>query len=108
MKKIFLTLLCMGILLSGCSQANPSTSTSTKRTDGSENSDVVLTDIYDNLSDENAFDIMKKEDLKSFIEHGTGILYFSFPECPWCQAYIPMLNEVLENSEMRANYYNAK
>ena len=51
---------------------------------------------------------MKKEDLKSFIEHGTGILYFSFPECPWCQAYIPMLNEVLENSEMRANYYNAR
>ena len=26
--------------------------------------DVVLTDIYDNLPDENAFDIMKKEDLK--------------------------------------------
>ena len=48
------------------------------------------------------------KDLKSFIEHGTGILYFSFPECPWCQAYIPMLNEVLENSEMRANYYNAR
>ena len=78
MKKIFLALLCMGIFLSGCSHTN--SSTSTKQTDGSENNDVVLTDIYDNLPDENAFDIMQKEDLKSFIEHGTGILYFSFPE----------------------------
>ena len=71
MKKTFLALLCIGMLLSGCAQANPSTSTSTKQTNRSENSDVVLTDIYDNLPNENAFDIMQKEDLKSFIEHGT-------------------------------------
>ncbi len=103
MKKGLLTFLCSVLLLSGCSNQTSSTS-STANSSTSE--EVVLTEIYDNLPDENQFDLMEKDDLKTFIEHGTGILYFSFPECPWCQAYIPMLNEMLEENEMRAYYYN--
>ncbi len=107
MKKIFFSLLCSMLVLSGCSKQTTSSTTTSSTTSSNESSyEVVLSDIYDNLPNENQFDLMEKDDLKTFIEHGTGILYFSFPECPWCQAYIPMLNEVLENNDVRAYYYN--
>ncbi len=103
MKKKFLTCLSLLLMISGCSSQQTSSVTSTSE---KESEEVVLSDIYDNLSSDNQFDIMLKDDLKTFIEHGTGILYFSFPECPWCQAYIPMLNEALKEEDARAYYYN--
>lgn len=103
MKKKFLTCLSLLLMISGCSSQQVSSSSSISETSSEE---VVLSDIYDNLSSENQFDLMQKDDLKTFIEHGTGILYFSFPECPWCQAYIPMLNDVLKAQDERAYYYN--
>lgn len=103
MKKKFLTCLSLLLIISGCSSQQVSSSSSISESSSEE---VVLSDIYDNLSSENQFDLMQKDDLKTFIEHGTGILYFSFPECPWCQAYIPMLNDVLQAQDERAYYYN--
>lgn len=103
MKKKILTCLSLLLMISGCSSQQTSSVTSTSET---KSEDVILSDIYDNLSSDNQFDIMLKDDLKTFIEHGTGILYFSFPECPWCQAYIPMLNDVLKEEDARAYYYN--
>lgn len=100
-KKVTGLLLCGMMLLTGCS----SNATSTLTTSTSED-EVILSDLYEDLPEDNNFELMKKDDLKTFIEHGTGILYFSFPECPWCQAYAPMLNDVLVENEASAYYYN--
>ncbi len=108
MKRKFLIGLSLLLMVSGCSSQNISSNTTTTSTTTSSSEDVVLSDIYDDLPSENQFDMMQKDDLKTFIEHGTGILYFSFPQCPWCQAYIPMLNEVLEEQDTRAYYYNIR
>lgn len=104
MKKIVTFLLCGLVLLSGCT--NQKTHSSSQST--SVMKEESLSEQYDNLPADNAFDLMEKDKLKTFIEHGTGILYMSFPACPWCQAYIPMLNEVLEKNDMRAYYYNVR
>ena len=32
------------------------------------------------------------------MENGTGVVYLGFPECPWCQAYVKYLNDVIKNS----------
>ena len=39
------------------------------------------------------------------LEHGTGVVYLGFPECPWCQAYVPMLNEVADIEGLEKIYY---
>ena len=102
MKKKFLTCLSLLLMITGCSSQQTSSVTSTSETESEE---VVLSDIYSNLSSDNQFDIMQKDDLKTFIEHGTGILYFSFPECPWCQQYVYYLNEVAKSKGLEKVYY---
>lgn len=99
MKKLIYSLLSVFVLI-GCSTPQASIQSSTK--------EESLTEQYTDLEDDSAFVVMEKDNVKTFIEHGTGILYFSFPECPWCQAYIPMLSDVLNENDMQANYYNVR
>jgi thiol-disulfide isomerase/thioredoxin len=49
---------------------------------------------------------MDKGDVENFLLHGTGILFFGFPACPWCQAYLPQLNTVLQSNGAETAYYN--
>lgn len=36
-----------------------------------------------------------EEEVLGLFRNGTGILYFGFPECPWCRTLLPVLSEVL-------------
>lgn len=50
-----------------------------------------------------------KEEILSLLEKGTGIIYFGFPECPWCRNALPILIEAAkEESVSKIYYYNAK
>ena len=31
------------------------------------------------------------EDVQKLLENGTGVVYFGFPECPWCRNMVPNL-----------------
>lgn len=43
---------------------------------------------------ENTFQDMTFEEAITFFEEGkSGLLYFGFPDCPWCQEVLPLLNE---------------
>lgn len=90
MKKIVL-LLCMLLVLAGCTK--PAT-------------EKKITDEYTQLKSGEVFYYGNKEDLQDYISHGTGILFLGFPECPWCQAYLPVLEEILKENEMECMYYN--
>lgn len=61
---------------------------------------------YTKVTSENAFYYGSQEEVKKLLEHGTGVIYFGFPECPWCQAYTPFLNEVATSNGLRIMYYN--
>lgn len=102
LKKIWCGVICGLMILSGCSSDATSSSADTSE------ETVVLSDEYEQLDEDNAFEIIAKEDLKDFIEHGTGILFLGYPACPWCQAYLPMLDEVLKEQDMQAYYYNIR
>ena len=39
------------------------------------------------------------------MEHGTGVVYLGYPECPWCQAYVLYLNEVAKEVGIEKIYY---
>jgi len=102
MKKTILTgILTAGLLLAGCASSSASAT-------ASASSETVknLNSEYTQLPEENAFYYMEKDGVETLLLHGTGILFFGFPECPWCQAYLPQLNEVLLANDAKAAYYN--
>lgn len=45
----------------------------------------------------------------NLLEKGTGILYFGFPDCPWCRNVVPVLVDTAQTEGIDTiYYYNAK
>ena len=60
-----------------------------------------------NITEDNIFVYKNAEEIIKILENGTGVVYLGFPECPWCRAYVPMLNEIAkENHFDKIYYYN--
>lgn len=60
---------------------------------------------YTSVSRDNVFVYRSKDEIINILEHGTGIVYFGYPECPWCMAYVPLLNEIAKNEGIEKIYY---
>lgn len=60
---------------------------------------------YTSVSKENVFVYRSKDEIINILEHGTGIVYLGYPECPWCMAYVPLLNEIAKNEGIEKIYY---
>lgn len=60
---------------------------------------------YPQVSEYNVFVYRNINEIIKILENGTGIIYLGFPECPWCQAYVPMLNEVADIEGLEKIYY---
>ena len=62
---------------------------------------------YTKVPDDNVFVYRNIDDIINILEHGTGVVYLGFPECPWCQEYVYYLNETAkENNVDKIYYYN--
>ena len=60
---------------------------------------------YGSVSEENVFVYKDVNEIIKIMEHGTGIVYLGFPECPWCKAYVKYLNEVALDVGIDEIYY---
>lgn len=60
---------------------------------------------YTSVSKDNVFVYRSKDEIINILEHGTGIVYLGFPECPWCEAYVVLLNEIAKNEGIEKIYY---
>ena len=60
---------------------------------------------YTEVSDDNVFVYRNADEIIRIMEHGTGVVYLGFPECPWCQAYVKHLNEVAKEVGIETIYY---
>lgn len=60
---------------------------------------------YTEVGKNNVFVYRNTDEIIKILEGGTGIVYLGFPECPWCQAYVPMLNEVAKEEGVEKIYY---
>lgn len=98
MKKI----ICLFLLLSLLACSHQSSSTVSTTNTFSE----TLKEQYSLVKNEIYLEEIKQENLEQFLKHGSGILFFGFPECPWCQEYLPLLNQFLEKNQTSAYYYN--
>ena len=91
MKKLLTAVMCL-VLLTCCSG----------KTEQKKNA----ADEYTQLEKENVYEYAPQEDILAMLEHGTGIVFFGFPECPFCQAYVPMLDEAVKDTGLKVLYYN--
>ena len=53
----------------------------------------------------NPVDIVTEEEAIALLERGTGIIYFGFPDCPWCRSMLPVLLSTLDNMSIEKLYY---
>ncbi len=108
MKKWLLALLSISVL-AGCtvstSDAEVSeTATTEEVTETTE--EMNFSEEYTGVEEENAFVYADQTAILNMLEHGSGIVLFGFPECPFCQAYVPMLNEAAMEQGATVLYYN--
>ena len=60
---------------------------------------------YTTVTEDNYFVYRDIEEIIKILEHGTGVVYLGFPECPWCQSYVKTLNEVADIEGLEKIYY---
>lgn len=60
---------------------------------------------YEELTEDNVYTYKSMDEIIKILEHGTGVVYLGFPECPWCQRYVVYLNEVAKEEELEEIYY---
>lgn len=52
--------------------------------------------------------VTMKEVLRMFDEQGSGILFFGYPGCKWCERAVPVLNEAVIEKGVTVYYVNTK
>ena len=64
---------------------------------------------YSEVDAENIYKFKTSEEIEKILEHGTGVVFFGFPSCPWCQSYAPMLNSLAKAYSIEEiAYYDIK
>ena len=105
MKKPMIAMLCLA-MLAGCSSSTAASQPAITITNPVE-LNTVTTDMsgYEWLDDsEPAFiEITLHESIRMFSEKGTGIVFYGFPGCAFCQRAVPEMNTVAK--EMGVSIY---
>jgi len=60
---------------------------------------------YTSVEKNNVFVYKEPDEIIKILKNGTGIVYLGFPECPWCNAYVSILNEVAKQEGIEKIYY---
>ena len=109
MRKFFIFLLCL--LLTGCQTAAPSgKEDSNQQADKTESTSGCPEEepgciAADDTAGEHQFNEISFDDaIAFFTEKKSGVLYFAFKACPWCQDALPVLTKAIEETGVNVNY----
>lgn len=58
-----------------------------------------------NIDKKNPMIYATYDEIIDLIEEGTGIIYFGFPECPWCRSALPVLLDAAKELDIDKIYY---
>lgn len=85
------------------------------RDNNEENVEATPTDAekfaeeYPSMPDDNVFKYASFDEIIDVLDGGSGIVYLGFPECQWCEAYVPHLNDVAKSVGVsKILYYNIR
>ncbi len=59
------------------------------------------------IPEKNGIKYASGEEIIKLLDEGTGVIYFGFPECPWCRNMIVPLLEEMQKAKTNIYYYNA-
>lgn len=76
-----------------------------KKDDNKESDREKFKSEYTNVTSDNPFVYRSVDQIINILEKGTGVVYLGFPECPWCQAYVPYVEEVAKKVGIDKIYY---
>lgn len=107
-KLLYMLPLLGGLLLAGCgSNADSSAANSACGDDGAFGCEVGTEDSIRSLSDD--FVPMTFQEAIDVFENGQdGLLYFGFPDCPWCREVVPILHEEAERLDVPVCYIRTR
>ena len=116
-RHIVMLLVCVAVLLSqtGCAPAAEVPEDAAARwkeeyeaLNGEKNKDGKLyPEVY--LPEGLQVSYPNEDEVIELFQNGTGILYFGFPECPWCRTILPILAEIMtEQPEVRLYCYDLR
>lgn len=57
------------------------------------------------ISVKNPIQYASYEEIVNLLKSGTGVIYFGFPECPWCRNAVPVLLEAAKELNINKIYY---
>lgn len=105
--KIFSIFMVFTIFLTGCdNSSNLTDALKFKQEYEKLNSNSKLPKVI--IDDDNVIKYITFEDVRMILEGGTGVIYFGFPECPWCRNMVPVLLEAADITGIdNIYYYNA-
>ncbi len=69
--------------------------------DLNSNKDIVQVSI----EEDNGMIYASYDKIHEILTKGTGVIYFGFPECPWCRNALPMLLQAASNQGLDEIYY---
>lgn len=58
-----------------------------------------------NIIEENVIKYSNYNEIISVLDSGTGVIYFGYPECPWCRNAAPELVKVAKETGLETIYY---
>lgn len=111
MKKVVILVLFL-CLITGCTEKGEKTDAMKfkeeyEKLNGQKQEKGVYSTIT--IPEDNAIIYSNVGEILSLLENGTGIIYFGYPECPWCRSAIgPLLNSANMVGIDHIYYVNAK
>lgn len=57
------------------------------------------------IKDNNNVEYKDANEIIDILKNGTGVIYFGFPECPWCRNLIPVLVDTVSSYSVGPIYY---
>ena len=104
MKKLVAVLLTFLFILTGCNTVKVTKVEDDNKTDG-----FKFSSEYKTVAKNNNYKYAVYENVIDLLKNGTGIIFFSYPDCKVCEEVAPILNESATLKEVKEiNYYNIK
>lgn len=106
MKKVILLLCCFLFLLTGCFKK--SDAVKFKKEYESLNGEISASGkkyLDVSIDKRNIVKYASIDEVNSIIKSGTGVIYFGYPQCPWCRNAVPCLLEAADSTSLDKIYY---